>query len=212
MSDIFDTEFEGKEIKLTDNMVSVGDDVNLTEKDPTLRVLHLGMGWDLNAFDAEAMDLDISVICLDKNDMTREDDDFIFYNHMQGLNGAVRHLGDSRTGAGDGDDEAIAVNLLDVPFEIIRIIFVLSVYKGLEKEQNLGMVRGAYLRVANEETTHEFCRYDASANLKGRTETAMIMGALNREGPKWHFVPLAEFDPGGLAALATRYGMIIGQQ
>ena len=210
--DFFDTANEGKEVELEDNRVGVGDDINLSEKDPSLRNVMIGAGWDLNAFNADALDLDLSLFLLDRNNMTRMDADFIFYNQKDALEGAIKHHGDSRTGAGDGDDEQISVDLQAVPFDILRVLITVTIYKGYEKEQNLDMVRNAYVRIVNDDSKTELCRYELDDILDGKNETGIVVGALNREGPKWHFKPEAEFIPGGLGELARRYGMIINQE
>ena len=210
--DFFDTAHEGKEVELEDNRVGVGDDINLSEKDPSLRNVMIGAGWDLNAFNADALDLDLSLFLLDRNNMTRMDADFIFYNQKDALEGAIKHHGDSRTGAGDGDDEQISVDLQAVPFDILRVLITVTIYKGYEKEQNLDMVRNAYVRIVNDDSKTELCRYELDDILDGKNETGIVVGALNREGPKWHFKPEAEFIPGGLGELARRYGMIINQE
>lgn len=211
--DIFDTRFEDKDIEIDDNKVSLGDDINITEKDPGLMNVVIGVGWDANAFDADAVDLDISLFMLNTSEMTRVDEDFIFYNNMEGGEGSVEHQGDSRTGAGDGDDENIFINLQALSFDISRLVFSLSIYRGEEKDQNLDMVRGAYIRVVNAATHHEILRYEIDPEvLKDHQETAMVIAHINREGPKWHFVPQAEFVDGGLAAVATRYGLEIIKQ
>lgn len=212
MSDFFSTETSSKDIKLSDNRVRKGDDINLTAKDPALRRIVVGMGWSLNAFNVDALDIDASCFLLDKNGQTREDTDFVFYNNAQACNKAVLHNGDSRSGAGEGDDESILLDLQGIPFDIVRILFVISIYHAHEKEQNMGMVRNAYVRVVNATNMHEMLRYDLDEELQDRTETAMVVAALDREGPKWHMRPMGEFVPGGLAEVATRYGIIVAQQ
>ena len=101
MSDIFDTRFEGKEVQIDDNKVVIGDDMNLMAKDPSLHNIIIGAGWDVNAFDADVLDLDLSLFFVDKHGQTQADEDFVFYNNPVILDGAVKHHGDSRTGAGD---------------------------------------------------------------------------------------------------------------
>ena len=212
MPDILDTSYEGKEVELTDGKARVGDDVNITAKDPTLHKMLVGVGWDLNVFNAEALDLDVSLFMLDKHGKTRVDEDFVFYNQPVTLEGGVRHGGDSRTGAGDGDDEVMLIDLHSVPFDIMKIVFVLTIYRGREKQQNMGMVRNAYLRIANEKSNVELVRYEFSQDLEDKMETGMIVATLNREGPKWHFTPVAEFVSEGLKDLAPRFGLTIVQQ
>lgn len=212
MNDIFDTRFEGKTVEIKDNRINLGDEVNINAKVPTINKIHIGVGWDANTFEGEAPDADVSAFLLGRGDQTRNDDDFVFYNQPEALGGAIRHLGDSRTGAGDGDDEGLSISLNGVPFDIFQIVFVLSLYKGEEKRQNLSQIRNVYIRLVEEGTGQELLRFELDAHMRDRTETAMIVAHLNREGPKWHFVPKAEFAPGGLAALATRFGLVVAEQ
>lgn len=213
MSDIFDTQFEGKEVELESNEITLGDEINLFEKDPSLRNILVGAGWDLNTFGgADDLDLDISVFLLDKDQMTRVDGDFIFYNQTEALDGAIKHNGDNRTGAGDGDDETISIDLQGIPFDILQVVLVLSIYKGVEKQQNVGTLRNAYVRIVNAENLFEICRYKLDEILEDKEETGVVIGYINREGPKWHFKPDAELIPAGLGEVARRYGLIINQE
>ncbi len=212
MVDIFDNSFsEDVDIDISDNIVTKGQDINITEKDPTMNNILIGMGWDLNAFDADTLDLDISCFLLDKNMKTRIDDDFIFYNNMQNQDQAIVHNGDSRTGAGDGDDETLSIDINKVPFDVFKIMFVLSIYRGEEKEQSMAGLRNTYIRLVNASTSHEILRYDITEDAHGGTgrETAMLVASLNREGPKWHFEAIGELVDGGLAKVASDYDIIV---
>lgn len=212
MVDIFDTRFEDKELELEDNFVTLGNELNINAKDATLRRIVIGAGWDSNTFNADVIDMDISLFLLGKDEKTRVDEDFIFYGQREVLNGGIRHHGDSRTGAGDGDDETISVFLEAVPFDVMQIMIVLSVYKGYEKEQNVSMVRNAYIRIVNEENGYEIVRYKMDVDLEDHKESGVLAAVLNREGPKWHFKPLVEFYPNGLPEIATKYGIVVKEQ
>jgi tellurium resistance protein TerD len=211
--DILDTEFEGKAVELSDNLVQAGDDINITAKDPTLKKIMIGCGWDLNTFQGEDMDLDVSVFLLNRQDQTREDEDFIFYNSPAGCNGSVRHTGDSRTGAGDGDDETVLIDLLGLPFDIVRIAIVLSIYQGYEKDQSLSRVKNCFVRLVNADNQLEIVRYELKEELRDQEhDFAMLTATIDREGPKWHFRPVLEFYKGGLAEIATKYGIVVLRQ
>ena len=210
--DFFETQDHLGDVELSANRVSVGDDVNLTEMDPTLRNVLIGAGWEVNVFDSEVMDVDLSVFLLNAKGETREDADFVFYNAPETCEGSVRHTGDSRTGAGDGDDETVKIDLTGIPFDVVKVVFVLSIYKGLEKDQSMSMVRDGFLRIVNADTNIELVRYELDSDIENKTEKAMIVGSLNREGPKWHFTPIGEFAAGGLKEVATNYGLIIINQ
>ena len=210
--DILDTSLEGKDVELEGNFVELGDDVNIMEKDPGLKDIMVAVGWDSNAFGSDVVDVDISVFLLGADEMTRVNEDFVFYNQPETLEGAVKHGGDNRTGAGDGDDETVLIDLHGVPFDISRIVFVYSIYKGAEKDQGLGLVRNSYIRLVNQANDHEILRFKLDEHFDGHEETAAVVASINREGPKWHLKPLMEFYPGGLGEVAEKYGMNIISQ
>ncbi len=209
MVDIFDTSLENVEVEVSDNRITKGQNVNLSALDPTMSNVVVSMGWDLNAFDADTLDLDLSCFLLNKDNETRFDEDFIFYNNLQDRDESVVHNGDSRTGAGDGDDESISINLNGIPFEATKVVFVLSIYRGEEKEQTLAGLRNSYIRILNASNSQELARYDLTPEVVESKETGMLVASLNREGPKWHFEALGEFVEGGLAKIATDYAIIV---
>lgn len=195
------------------NNLKPGVELNLMKKDPTLKHVVAGMGWDFRGFDADPPDLDVCVLLLDKNEMTRADEDFIFYNNRMGGDGSARHLGDSRSGAGDGDDEQIELNLATMPFEIMRILFVLSLYNldhGLENH-NFSMVKNVYFRLVNQDTNMELLRLNLDESVVSFEGTALIVGDLERVGQEWYFHARADRIEGGVAKLAKDCGMLIMQ-
>jgi len=212
MTDIFDTRFEGQEVELSDNKVGKDEDINLFEKDPSLENIIIGAGWDENTFSGENIDVDISLFLLRREKKPRQDSDFIFYNQPESPEGGIKHGGDSRSGAGDGDDEAVALNFNSISFDIIHIPIVLSIYKGFEKQQTLDSIRNGYVRIVNARNNFEILRFEISDFLKERTETGAIVGWLNREGPKWHLKTEIDYFPGGLGEIARGYDIIINQE
>src|SRR3954451_10678129 len=96
--------------------LSKGQKVDLTKTNPGLTKVIVGLGWDTNKYDGGLdFDLDSSIFLLGENGKVSTETDFVFYNNPQGGGGAVVHTGDNRTGAGDGDDEQVKVNLTAVP-------------------------------------------------------------------------------------------------
>ncbi len=209
MVDIFDQTVEEVEIEVSDNKISKGEEVNLRQLDPTMTKIIIGLGWKLNAFDTDSLDLDVSCFLLNTDGKTRIDNDFVFYNNLEACDGAVVHNGDNLTGAGDGDDETISIDLNGVPFDIQKIMFVLSIYKGEEKDQSMSKVRNGYIRLINADNGDQMVRYELNEEVEGRGETGMLVASLNREGPKWHFHATGEFVQGGLADIATGYDIIV---
>lgn len=191
------------------NKISRGDEINLTQKDPTIREIMIGVGWDLKAFDSNPLDLDASLFLLDKNDKTRVDEDFVFYNNVQGSDGAVKHLGDSRTGAGDGDDEQMMVDLSKLPFDIMKVAFSLSIYDMDLQGHDFSMVKNVYFRIVNKNTDHEIFRYELDEELTGGE--GLLIGELERNGTEWSFRAIGETVEKGLGQIAGNYGMIISE-
>ena len=193
------------------NILEKGDYIDLFDKTPGLREVRIGVGWDQKAVEEDMADLDISLFLLDKNDETRIDEDFVFYNNAAACDGAIKHEGDNRTGAGDGDDETVFIDLNGVPFDVLKIMFVLSVYDEDAKGYNLGLARQVYIRLVNKEDGDEILRYPVpESELEG--QTGILLAGLIREGPKWYFEVFSKAIPGGLAAAATDYGIIVQEQ
>ena len=192
------------------NRAKKGDYIDLLKKDPTLSQIIIAAGWDQKAVEEEPADVDLSVFLLDKDNKTRVDEDFIFYNNPEGCEGAVRHMSDSRTGAGEGDDECVTLDIKALPFDILRIAFVLSIYDEEARGRHFGQVRNVFLRLVNQEDGHEILRFTLDENEYGETKCVLV-AALVREGPKWYFEALGTPSPksSGLDQLATGYGIIV---
>jgi tellurium resistance protein TerD len=183
---------------------------NLTRLDPTLRKVMIGIGWDVAGFGAEPPDLDVSIFMVDKNEKTRMDEDFIFYNNLKSADGSVEHMGDNRTGAGDGDDENIRIDLEKIPYEVYRVFFVISIYEAELKKQSFKSIRNSFLRIINEETGIELMRFNLDQEFIDEPDaTAVNVGFLERSGPNWFFEGLGRMTVGGLKEIATQYGIIV---
>ncbi|MET3696031.1 tellurium resistance protein TerD [Bacillus oleivorans] len=183
-----------------------GQKVDLTKSNPGLQKVVIGLGWDVNKYDGgHSFDLDSSVFLLNAEGRVNSDSDFVFYNNLQGGNGSVVHTGDNRTGEGGGDDEQIKVNLSAVPQSIERISFCITIHDGEAKNQNFGQVSNSYVRVLNEETNEELIRYDLGEDFS--IETAIVVGELYRHNGEWKFSAVGSGFQGGLASLATNFGL-----
>jgi tellurium resistance protein TerD len=189
--------------------VKKGEEINITRLDPGLREITVGVGWDLRAFEGDPVDVDASVFLLDRNDRTREDEDFVFYNNLTGREGAVRHMGDSRTGAGDGDDEKIIIDLMSLPFEVVKIAFVLSIYDLDLNSNNFNLVKNVYFRIVNNETNHETFRFELDEDMG--SGTGLYIGYLERVGSDWMYRALGDPVYGGLAKIASDFGIVVVQ-
>ncbi|MDQ0197606.1 TerD family protein [Neobacillus ginsengisoli] len=189
--------------------LSKGQKVDLTKTNPGLTNVVVGLGWDTNKYDGgHDFDLDSSVFLLGESGKVTTESDFVFYNNPQGAGGAVVHTGDNRTGAGDGDDEQVKINLTAIPATVQRIAFTITIHDAESRSQNFGQVSNAYARIFNEATGEELIRYDLGEDFS--IETALVVGELYRHNGEWKFSAIGSGYQGGLAALATDFGLQIG--
>ena len=184
-----------------------GGKLSLSKEAPDLKKVLVGLGWDARATDGADFDLDASAFLLDANGKVRSEADFIFYNQLKSACGSVQHTGDNRTGAGEGDDESLMVDLSRVPAEVQKIAFTVTIHEAEARKQNFGQVQNAFIRLVNAETNVEVARYDLAEDAS--TETAMIFGELYRHSGEWRFSAVGQGYAGGLAAMCRQYGINI---
>ena len=186
-----------------------GQKVSLTKDNAGLSTVVVGLGWDVNAYDTGGdFDLDAAAFLLGDSGRVASSDDFVFYGNLKHTSGAVEHLGDNLTGAGDGDDEQIKVDLTKVPDPVARIAFTATIYEAEERRQNFGMVSNAFIRIYNEASGEELLRYDLGEDFS--IETAVVFGELYKNNGEWKFNAIGSGYQGGLAALCANYGVDVG--
>ena len=171
--------------------LSKGEKISLTKQAPGLNTILVGLGWDTNRYDGEAdFDLDASVFVVKENGKVGADRDFVFYGNLEHPSKCVMHTGDNRTGAGDGDDEQIFVDLGALPNEYDRIIFVVTIYQAQERKQHFGLIENAFIRICDASNDTEFCKFNLSENYENKT--AMIVGEMIKDGGEWKFNALGQ--------------------
>lgn len=183
-----------------------GQKIDLTKGDPSLNKLLVGLGWDTNTYDGGFdFDLDASVFMVGASGRAEKDSDFVFYNNLEHPSGSVKHLGDNRTGEGDGDDEQVVVDLSKIPANIQRVAFTVTIHDARARNQNFGQVSNAYVRVENQDNGQEILKYDLGEDFS--IETAIVVCELYRHGGEWKFNAIGSGFEGGLAALCKNYGL-----
>ena len=176
-----------------------GQKVNLVKSNGSkLTKLMVGLGWDaidpeekggffnkIFGGDKKDFDCDASVfIC--KNGKLTSVEDIVYFGNLEHKSGAIKHMGDNLTGEGEGDDEQIAVDLNKIPADYDKLIFVVNIYKAVERKQTFGIIKNAFIRIVDSETGEELCRYNLSGgDYDGML--AMIVGEVYRHGADWKF-------------------------
>jgi len=154
----------------------------------------MGLGWDVAksggffGFGAksQAVDLDASVVMFD--DANRPVD-VVWFRQLKSRDGSITHTGDNRTGAGDGDDEQIVVDLRTVPASVKSLVFTVNSFTG----QNFATVQNAFCRLFDTNSGKEIARYDLSVQ---GPHTAQIMAKLYRHNGEWKMHAIGENGTG----------------
>ncbi|QDY85708.1 TerD family protein [Paenibacillus polymyxa] len=186
--------------------LSKGQKIDLTKTNPGLSKITVGLGWDTNKYDGgKDFDLDVSVFLANADGKVETEKNFVFFNNPQNENGSVVHTGDNRTGEGDGDDEQIKVDLNNVPANVEKIAFTITIYEAQERNQNFGQVSRAYARIVNEANNEELVRFDLGEDFS--IETGVVVGELYRHNGEWKFSAIGSGYQDGLAGLTRDYGL-----
>ena len=163
----------------------------------------VGLGWDSNSSaTSEAFDLDASVFLVGANGKTPTDNHFIYYNNLKSPDEAVIHTGDNLTGAGDGDDEKVQVDLSRISADVHEICFVVTIHKADERRQNFGQVRNSFIRIIDQNNT-ELVKYELDEDFS--IETAVEFGRLYKRNDEWKFEAVGIGMKGGLQDYLNKY-------
>ena len=183
-----------------------GQKVDLTKGNPGLSKILVGLGWDTKKYDGGYdFDLDAAAFLLGKDGHVQSDYDFVFYNNLKHSSGAVQHMGDNLTGAGDGDDEQIKIDLSKLPANIDKVAFTVTIHEADTRKQNFGQVSNAFIRIVDENSGKELIHYDLGEDFS--VETAVVVGELYRNAGEWKFNAIGSGFKGGLRALCLNFGV-----
>lgn len=188
-----------------------GQKVSLSKENAGLSKVIVGLGWDeaqqekrgFFAPKPQPIDCDASALLLINGKLCSKDD-IVYYANLRHKTGMIMHMGDNLTGAGDGDDEQIIVDLASVPAEYDKIVIVVNIYQAVQRKQHFGMIRNAFIRLVDGRNNVEMCRYNLSDDYSNMT--AMVFGEIYRHNGEWKFNAMGQgtTDP-GLGELADRF-------
>ncbi|GGU57089.1 chemical-damaging agent resistance protein C [Streptomyces albospinus] len=181
-----------------------GGNVSLSKAAPNLAQITVGLGWDARSTTGAPFDLDASAL-LCREGRVPADEYFVFYNNLKSPEGSVEHTGDNLTGEGEGDDETILVDLTQVPEQVDKIVFPVSIHEADLRGQSFGQVGNAFIRIVDQADGSELARYDLSEDAS--SETAMIFGEVYRYNGEWKFRAVGQGYASGLRGIALDFGV-----
>ena len=188
-----------------------GQKVSLSKDNAGLSKVMIGLGWDevqqkkKGFFSAKPQDIDCDASAFLLIDgKLRDKKDIVYFGNLRHPSGTVQHMGDNLTGAGEGDDEQILVDLAQVPSEYDRIVVVVNIYQAVQRKQHFGLIQNAFIRLVDGRNNTEMCRYILTDDYSGLT--AMIFGEVYQHNGEWKFNAIGQgtTDP-GIGELANRY-------
>jgi stress response protein SCP2 len=173
-----------------------GQKIDLTKGSIGLKHIMVGLGWDeaqqnnssggflskLLGTKPYDIDCDASAILCDAYGKYK---DLVYYRNLRLSDGSVVHQGDNLTGAGDGDDEQIMVDLSKISPAVGKIVFVVNIYEAANRKQHFGMIQNAFIRLVDMDKNMEICRFNLSENYYGME--GLIVGEIYRRDNEWKF-------------------------
>ena len=188
-----------------------GQRISLTKENPGLKQIMCGLGWDVAPKSGgffggnKQFDLDSSILCLNADKKLLDVKDIVYFGNLRHSSGAIAHQGDNLTGAGEGDDEIINIDLPLIPPNIAYLVFAINIYKCNQRKQDFGMVENAFVRLVNRNTNKELARYNLSGT-EYQGMTGMIMAELYRHNDEWKMAAVGNgFKIATLADIAKVY-------
>jgi len=188
-----------------------GQRISLKKEAPSLTRLMCGLGWDViersgigSMFQTD-FDLDASVLCLNENDKLKGNSNVVYFGNLSHQSGAITHLGDNLTGEGEGDDEQIIVDLPNIPSQISKLVFVVTIYDAVKRKQDFSQVENAFVRLVDLGNNQEIARYTLSGNdYQGRT--TMLLAEVYRYDDEWKMAAVGNgLELNGLQEVVNYY-------
>lgn len=187
-----------------------GQKVSLSKDHAGLSKIVVGLGWDevqqprgFFAPKPQPIDCDAFALLLNNGKLI-DSKDIVYFGNLTHRSGAVKHMGDNLTGAGDGDDEQIVIDLNAVPAQFDRIILAVNIYKAYDRRQHFGMIQNAFIRLVDARNNNEMCIYNLTENYSG--QTAMLFGEVYRYNGEWKFNAVGQgTNDGSIGDFAKRY-------
>lgn len=195
-----------------------GQKIDLTKGNTGLSKIIVGLGWDevtkpksggflgglLGGGASADVDCDASAILLDAQGKLTSKDRLIYFGNLQSKDNSVKHSGDNLTGAGEGDDEQIQVDMSIVSADIQKIVFVVNIYDCIRRKQDFGLIANAFIRIVNAANGQEYCRFNLSENYSGKT--SLIVAEVYRHSNEWKFSAIGEgTNDASLSELIKRF-------
>ena len=187
-----------------------GQKVSLSKEHAGLSKIVVGLGWDeverkRGFFAPKPQDIDCDAFALLlQNGKLADKNDIVYFGNLTHYTNSVKHMGDNLTGAGDGDDEQIVIDLNAVPEKYDRIVIAVNIYQAYQRNQHFGMIKNAFIRLVDARNGQEMGIYNLTEDYSNKT--AMLFGEVYRYNGEWKFNAVGQGTAeGSIGEFAQRY-------
>lgn len=168
-----------------------GGNINLAKEANGVKVFRIGLAWDANTSGGADFDLDAAAIAAKADGKAVNGDAMCFYRNLNLFDGAIVHSGDERTGAAEGDDETITVNLEKLPAEVEKVIVIVNIHDAKARQQNFGMVKNAKCTLySGAEGNEVVAKYDLEEDAS--MSRCLVFCELYKKDGDWKFKAINE--------------------
>ncbi|WP_142830363.1 TerD family protein [Planococcus soli] len=181
-----------------------GQKVDLTKVHPGLKQLKIGLGWDISQTDS-SIDLDAVALLVDAQGKVAGKENLVFYNNLTGGGTAVQLTKDNQTGAGAGDDEQLTIDLEKIPADIKKVAIAITIYDGAAKKQSFGQVLNAFVRIEDDQTKKELCRFDLGKEFNA--DLTLLAGEVYLHNGEWKFSAIGQSVSGDIRELCKQFNL-----
>ena len=177
-----------------------GSKVNLSKEANNLGVkltsVNVGLGWDCN--DSGGADYDLDAWALAVTDKGLKRKNLVYFSNTFDSSMQIHHCGDNLTGAGDGDDETITINLEKLPDNYKHVLIGVTIFRARNRNQSFKDINNAFIRLYDSKTNIEICKYSDNKfkNEFGKC-ISLLFGVLTRVNGQWEFNAVGKGDKFG---------------
>jgi tellurium resistance protein TerD len=163
------------------------DQLVLVKATGNVEQIKFGGGWD-PADTGKKWDLDLAAVILDANGKSRMGK-FVCFDekYRRTEENAIFHNGDNQTGKGEGIDEVIDINFLNLTSADVKVKLFVHIHNAQSNGQHFGLVRNAFCQL-DEMNKEQLARFSLTGDYSGFS--AIELGDFDRSGTSWAFTAI----------------------
>lgn len=167
-----------------------------------LNLILVDINWKISTNITKSFEIDAFAFLLNEKEKVRNDSDFIFYNDIEiNKNKFIKHLW--KNIKHNSNNEKFEINLKEVPQEIKKIVFGLSIYKAKERKQNFNHINNLEINLLDNKNI--LSSYQIEYNEE--SINSMILGEIYKYKNYWKFKAINQGFIDELKELENYFGV-----